>query len=209
MVKRIANNILKTNYKSTFLSCAKDQETIWRKLFVESRPYSDKLKRLLLVNTANCLDPSQAQYQHVIDEYSIKRMKDEDYIKVVPKLSFGEHEEVKSYILLEFDNFVPSANPEYRNCVIDFAIVCHLDYWEMDNYELRPWMIAGYIDGILNGTSLSGIGRLEFASATQLDLNEPIGGVLLRYMAVHGKDDEENLNEDYPAPQDLTGLSIQ
>ena len=34
-------------FQSSFLSCEKDTEIILRKLFVESRPYSDDLKRLL------------------------------------------------------------------------------------------------------------------------------------------------------------------
>jgi hypothetical protein len=34
---------------SSFLSCEKDTEIILRKLFVESRPFSDDLKRLLIV----------------------------------------------------------------------------------------------------------------------------------------------------------------
>ena len=38
------------DFKSSFLSCEKDAETIVKKLFVESRPYSDELKRLLLIN---------------------------------------------------------------------------------------------------------------------------------------------------------------
>ena len=42
--------------KSNFLSCEKDMETIIRKLFVESKPYNDTLKRLLVVNTKDCID---------------------------------------------------------------------------------------------------------------------------------------------------------
>ena len=203
-MKHIGSNILRSNYKSTFLSCAKDQETIWRKLLVESKPYSDKLKRLLIINTPNCLDRTQSQYQDIIDSYNIKKMKDEQYIKAVPKLSFGEHEEVKSYIMLEFDDFTPSENPRYRNCVISFSIISHLDYWEMDDYELRPWLIAGYIDGILNNTKLSGIGTLQFMGASQIVLNEYLGGVLLRYVATHSEaDDSENIDNTKPAPQDL------
>lgn len=203
-MKHIGSNILRSNYKSTFLSCAKDQETIWRKLLVESKPYSDKLKRLLIINTPNCLDRTQSQYQDIIDSYNIKKMKDEQYIKAVPKLSFGEHEEVKSYIMLEFDDFTPSENPQYRNCVISFSIISHLDYWEMDDYELRPWLIAGYIDGILNNTKLSGIGTLQFMGASQIVLNEYLGGVLLRYVATHSEaDDSENVDNTKPAPQDL------
>ena len=41
---------------SSFLSCEKDTETILRKLFVESRPYSDTLKRLLLIPNKDALD---------------------------------------------------------------------------------------------------------------------------------------------------------
>lgn len=203
-MKHIASNMLQKNFKSTFVSCAKDQETIWRKLLVESRPYSDKLKKLLIINTPDCLDASQAQYQQVIEDYTIKRMKDEQYIKAIPKLSFGEHEEVKSYILLEFDDFTPSDNPEYRNCTISFTIISQLDYWELDDYELRPWLIAGYIDGILNETKLSGIGTLQFMGASQVVLNEYLGGVVLRYMATHSDaDDSERIIPNLPAPQNL------
>lgn len=199
-MKKVASNLLETNYRSTFLSCGKDQELIWRKLLVESKPYSDKLKRLLIINTPDCLDRTQAQYQDKINTYTIKKMKDEQYIKAVPKLSFGEHEEVKSYIMLEFDDFTPTQNPEYRDCVISFSIICHLDYWEMEDYQLRPWMIAGYIDGILNEARLSGIGTLQFLGASQLVLNEYLGGVLIRYVATHSENsDSEKIYEKLPS----------
>jgi hypothetical protein len=203
-MKHVASNILRTNYKSTFLSHAEDQETIWRKLFVESRPYSDILKKLLIINTPNCLDRTQDQYQRKIEQYSIKDLHDNQYIKATPKLSFGEHEEVKSYIMLDFDDFSPSENPRYRNCVISFTIISQLDYWELDDYQLRPWMIAGYVDGIMNDTRLSGIGKLQFLGAQQLVLNEYLGGVMLRYSASHSEaDDSQNIDNTKPAPQDL------
>lgn len=203
-MKHVASNILKKNFKSTFESCSKDQESILRKLFVESRPYSDKLKKLLIINTQDCLDQTQIQYQEIIDKYTIKDMKDEQYIKTVPKLSFGEHEEVKSYIILEFDDFVPSDNPKYRNCTISFTIISQLDYWELDDYELRPWKIAGYIDGILDGEKLSGIGTLNFMGASQVVLNEYLGGVVLRYSATHSDaDDSDKIISQLPAANQL------
>ena len=67
-MRRTASNMLKKNFKSSFLSCQKDQETIWRKLLVESKPYSDRLKRLLIINAPNCLDKTQEQYQRKIDQ---------------------------------------------------------------------------------------------------------------------------------------------
>lgn len=161
-------------------------------MFVESRPYSDKLKRLLIVNQPDCLDESKVQYRKVIDDFSLKGMKDQGYLRVVPKLSFGEHEEIKSYIILEFDDYTPSDNPQYRNCVISFTIISHLDYWEMDDYKLRPHQIAGYIDGIMDGSKLSGIGTLQFLGASQIVLNEYLGGILLRYVATHEKKEDQN-----------------
>lgn len=198
--------LLAKNFKSTFLSCETDQETIWRKLFVESRPYSDKLKKLLVINTADCLDEEQVQYQEIINNYNLQDLKDKQYIKNVPKLEFGEHEEVKAYILLEFDDFIPTSNPHYRDCTITFSIICHLDYWELDDYKLRPYQIAGYIDGMLNETKLSGIGTLQFMGASELVMNEYLGGIVLRYIATHGRpDDSENLDPDLPSYQDLNG----
>ena len=49
-------NLAVTNIHSSFLSCEKDMETILKKLFIESRPYSDELKRLFVINTKDCLD---------------------------------------------------------------------------------------------------------------------------------------------------------
>jgi hypothetical protein len=59
----------------------------------------------------------------------------------------------------------------------------------MDNYQIRPLKIAGYIDGILNKSRLSGIGTLEFIGASELILDENLGGYTLTYRAVHGTDD--------------------
>ena len=42
--------------------------------------------------------------------------------------------------------------------------------------------------------------------ASELVLNEYLGGMMLRYIATHGRpDDSETLNPDLPAPQDLMG----
>jgi hypothetical protein len=194
--------MLANNFQSSFMSGPRDTETILRKLFVESRPYSDKLKRLLILNVPDCLDTTKEQYQDKIDRYSIKSLLDEQYVKLVPKIEVSGHDEVKSYVVMEFDDFVPSENPVYRNGVLTFSIVCNLDQWQLDNYAQRPWMIAGYIDGILNDSKLSGIGRLQFVGASQVVLDEEHGGVILRYISTHSDaDDSEKLDEDTPSTQ--------
>ena len=187
----MVKNLAMKPFQSSFLSCEKDAEIIFRKLLVESRPYSDDLKRLLVINTKDCLDNTTSQvYKQKIDEMTLSKICSEGYIRLTPKIIMPEHEEVKSYILLSFDNFSPNrTNPEFRDCTISFDIICHTDYWELGDYRLRPLKIAGYIDAILNNCKLSGIGILNFMGCNELILDENLSGYTLMYRAVHGTDD--------------------
>lgn len=180
-----------SQFSSSFLSCEKDIEEILRKLFISSKPYSDYLKKLLVINTQDCLDNnSSTTIQQKIADMSLAKLRQEGYIKLEPKIPFGEHEEVKSYIIVSCDNFTPNAsNPYYRDCTVTFDIICHTDYWDLGNYRIRPLKIAGYIDGILNKAKLSGIGTFQFMGCNQLILNETLSGYTLMYRAVHGNDD--------------------
>ena len=61
---------------------------------------------------------------------------------------------------------------------------------------MRPYQIAGYIDGLMNQTRLSGIGTLQFMGAQEVVLNEYLGGMLIRYRATHGNEDREKVDND-------------
>lgn len=178
-------------FNSSFLSCEKDTESIVNKLFVESRPYSDELKRLLVINTKDCLDDkTNPTYNEKIKKTSVKDLREQGYIRLEPKITFKENEEVKSYIVISFDNFTPNKkNDYYRDCVIMIDVLCHTDYWDLGNYRLRPLKIAGFIDGILNKAKLSGIGTLQFIGMNELVLDESLSGYCLMYAATHGADD--------------------
>lgn len=186
-------DLTKPVIKSSFLSCEKDTETILRKLFVESRPHSDVLKKLLIINTKDCLT-NNPNYQKKIDSMNLSDLRKEQYIRLEPKIKFLEHEEVKSYILISFDNFTPNeTNPEYRDCTVSFDVICHTDYWDIGNYQLRPIKIVGYIDGILNNTKLSGIGTFNFAGCNELILDENLSGYTLMYRAIHDVDGDDKI----------------
>lgn len=179
-----------SKFNSSFLSCQKDIETILRKLFIESKPYSDYLKRLLIINTEDCLDTDNPIYNEQIKK-SLKELIDKGYISFIPKIKFGEHEKVKSYLVISIDNFSSnSTNPYYRDCTVNFDIICHTDYWDIGDYQVRPLKIVGYIDGILNECKLSGIGTFNFLGCNQLLLNQELSGYTLSYRAVHGNDDK-------------------
>lgn len=178
-------------FKSSFLSCEKDTETIIKKLFIDSRPYSDMLKRLLLINTKDCLtDLTNPVYIDKVKNTSIQDLHEQGYLRFNPKIAMGENEEVKSYIRLSFDHFTPNRrNLEFRDCIVEIDILCHPEYWDIGNFMQRPLKIAGYIDGILNNNKLSGIGTLEFAGCNELLLDENLAGYCLMYTATHGSDD--------------------
>lgn len=186
-------NLAKTNsevLESSFLSCEKDTETILRRLFIESQPHNSTLKRLLVVNTKDCLtNLNEPVYKKKLAEMNLPKLMQEGYIKLAPKIRVPEQEEVKAYLIISFDNFVPTGNPKFRDCTVHFDIVCHTDYWQMDNYQIRPLKIAGFIDGILNNAKLSGVGTLQFISCNELVLDEVFSGYCLTYLATHGSDD--------------------
>lgn len=177
---------------SSFLSYEKDTETILKKLFINSRPYSEHLKRLLIINTSDCLDDlNNSEYADIVKNTSIADLINDGYIKLGPKLEMGEHEEVKAYIIISYDNFTPNANnPKFRDCTINFDIICNTDCWNIGNYRSRPIKIVGYIDGLLDETRLSGIGKLNFLTCNELVLSHEWAGYSLSYRAIHGSDDQ-------------------
>lgn len=188
-------DLVNLNLKSSFQSVEKDIELILKKLFVENRPLSDELKKLLIINTKDCLDGTNAsKYKILIDNMKLKDLREEGYIRLEPKLKFGEHEEVKSYLILSLDNFTPNeTNPEFRDCTVSFDIICHTDYWDIGNYRLRPIKIAGIIDGILNGSKLTGIGEFLFMGCNELILNEELSGYTLMFRAIHQTDGDDKV----------------
>lgn len=177
--------------KSSFLSCEKDFETILRRLFIESQPHNEKLIRLLVINNKDCLDNRNSEvYKKIISEMSLAKLKEDKYILLQPKVAFKEHEDLKSCIMVSMDNFTPNAtNPQFRDCMIHFDIYCPTDEWDIGDYRIRPLKIAGYIDGILNGSKLSGIGTLQFSSCSEIVHSPDYSGYILSYNAIHGGED--------------------
>ena len=173
--------------KSSFLSCEKNTELILQKLFVDNKQHSRKLKKLLVINTKDCLN--NPKYDDIVNKMSIGDMINEGYVRLYPKFAMQEHQEVKAYILISYDNFAMTDNPEFRDCTIDFDIICHTDYWDCGDFKIRPLQIAGYIDGLLNNEKLVGIGTLHFLGCKELLYNEHLSGYTLSFAAVHGRED--------------------
>lgn len=206
--------ILSKEIYSSFFSCEIDAQTIVRKLFVDSNPYSDRLKRLLIINKSDCLDQTNQNYKKLIDSKPLSVLRKEGYVRLNPKIARKEFEEIKSYILITFDNFSPNRkDPKFMDCTVNFDIICYDDEWDLQGFKERPIMIAGYIDGVLNALTdenkaavmgkktlgnnikLSGMGEYKFLGCNLVVLNEDISMYTLSYRAVHLTEDKELLKQ--------------
>lgn len=182
--------------QSSFLSCEKDAELILNKLFVDSQRHSQWLKRLLIINTKDCLDNQIKKYDEIVDTYTVQDLIDKQYIRTTPRLELNEHNDVQSYILLSFDNFTTNpANNQFRDCMINFDIICNTKQWALDGLRIRPLMIAGYIDGILNLGKLSGVGETYFLGCNELILDQNLAGYTLSYEVVRFSEDTAKLDD--------------
>lgn len=163
--------------KSSFLSVEKDTGIIVNEILKNNR-----LKKLLYYTTSDAMEKP-----NLTEDESLSLLGTN--IKIVPKLYVDGS--VLNYILINFDNFTPSENPEFRDNTIQFDIICHFDQWNLKDYALRPYKIAGEIDSMFNLKKLTGIGYLEFMGATQIVLTDEFAGLCLMYRTVHGGEDEK------------------
>ena len=123
--------------KSSFLSTEKDMN-----LIVGAMIKNERLKRLLHYTSRDALDRKNLTEDETLELFGKN-------IKIVPKLTVDKS--VLNYIIISFDNFTPSGNPEFRDNIIEFDIICHFDQWNLKDFALRPYKIAAEIDSMFNG----------------------------------------------------------
>ena len=165
---------------SSFLSVEKDLDII-----TSTMMKNERFKKLLYYTTADALDRENLTTAQTAELFKKN-------IKIVPKLYVDGS--VLAYIIITFDNFVPNAtNPEFRDNVISFDIICHFDQWDLNDFKLRPYKIAAEIDTMFNNKHLTGIGELQFMGANQIILTDEFAGLSLMYAAIHSEDDKKNM----------------
>ena len=170
---------------SGFLSTEKDMGII-----VNAIMKNDRLKKMLYYTTTDCLNRPKLTQEQTLGLFGKQ-------IKIVPKLYVDGS--VMNYIIVSFDNFTLNAtNPEFRDNIIEFDIICHFDQWHMKDFELRPYKIAAELDSMFNEKHLTGIGTLEFLGASQMILTNEFAGLCLIYSATHGEEDKKKM----PNPMD-------
>ena len=171
--------------KSSFLSTEKDMG-----LIVNMIMKNERLKKMLHYTTRDCLNKPNLSEDESLDLFGKN-------IKIVPKLYVDGT--VLNYIIVSFDNFTQNeTNPEFRDNIIEFDIICHFDQWHMKDFELRPYKIAAELDSMFNGKHLTGIGELQFLGANKIILTDEYAGLCVMYQAIHGEEDKKKM----PNPMD-------
>ena len=163
--------------KSSFLAQEKDMNIIVDKIMKNTR-----LKKLLYYNTKDALNKPALTEAQSLELFGKN-------IKLVPKLYVDGS--VLTYIIISFDNFVQSSNPEFKDNIIEFDIICHFDQWQLEDFALRPYKIAGELDSMLDKKRLTGIGLIEFLGANQIILTDEYAGLCLMYKTWHGEEDKK------------------
>lgn len=165
---------------SSFLSVEKDLDII-----TSTMMKNERFKKLLYYTTPDALERSNLSNKETAELFSKN-------IKIVPKLYVDGS--VLAYVIITFDNFTLNAtNPEFRDNVISFDIICHFDQWDLNDFKLRPYKIAAEIDTMFNNKHLTGIGELQFLGANQIILTDEFAGLSVMYAAIHGEDDKKNM----------------
>ena len=171
--------------KSSFLSLEKDMNII-----VQTLMKNERLKKMLYYTNRNCLSMPNLTEDESLSLFGKN-------IKLVPKLYVDGS--VLNYIIVSFNHFAPNdTNPEFRDNVIEFDIVCHFDQWHLKDFELRQYKIAAELDSMFNNKHLTGIGELNFLGMNQMILTDEFAGLCLMYSAVHGEEDKKFM----PNPRD-------
>jgi hypothetical protein len=171
--------------KSSFLSTEKDMSII-----VNMIMKNDRLKKMLHYTSRDCLSKPNLNQDESLALFGKN-------IKIVPKLYVDGS--VLNYIIVSFDNFTQNGtNPEFRDNIVEFDIICHFDQWHMKDFELRPYKIAAELDSMFNNKYLTGIGELQFLGANQMILTDEYAGLCVMYQAIHGEEDKKKM----PNPMD-------
>ena len=119
--------------QSSFLAMEKDTA-----LIIDMMLKNDRLKKLLYYPTRDCLEKPNLTEDQTLSLIG-------NQIKTIPKIFVNNEDLI--YVLINFDGYTPNfTNPEFRNNIITFDVVCNVDNWQLKDFQLRPYRIAAELD---------------------------------------------------------------
>lgn len=174
---KVGKNYFEPEYG--FLAMEKDFSLIANAMLSD-----DKLLKLLYYTQPDCLKGPD-----LTPEQKLSLLNHQ--IRIIPKVDIEQ--DCPNFIIIYFSDFEPNMkNPQFMDCKVRFNILCHPDHWNLGNFKLRPYKIAGELQKLFNNKKMTGIGTMQFESADNLVLNEQLMGLTVVYSAIYGGEDEVN-----------------
>lgn len=170
---RVNANLLKTS--ETFKNVEKDLAYIAQKIY-EDEP----LLKLLTLKENQTAPLTQEEKKTILN----------NNVRIVPKITDLDFTE-ESYLVIHFNEFMPNEeNPEYRDKFLIFDIICNFDTWNMGDFKLRPYQIAGRLDMLFDKKGLSSSYSINFLNGEVLVIDDEIAGLTLAYNVIYNKDED-------------------
>lgn len=161
---------------SDFLAISEDARKI-----VEKIVKNENICKLLKITDVNALTETMTEEEKIklIDKY------------IILNSHFPEDNEMKNFIMIDFDHFSPSENPEYISCTINFSIFCNVENWEVKNKGktyFRLYYIAHEILKDFSKSKMTGIGNLEYIGGESIILGTDVKykGIVLSFATYNG-----------------------
>ena len=100
-----------------------------------------------------------------------------------PKLPSDTELTAGTYLTVYFDNINKGDSVYWKNSVLVFNVISHLDQWRMPA-SLRPYAIMNEIDTIFNNQKVVGIGKTQFERSRFMWVNKDFAGYTIQYKLV-------------------------
>ena len=167
------NNDVFLKESESFKNVEKDLAYIVSKIMQD-----EKILKLLSLQENNENDLTEKEKKEILKKS----------IRIIPKIT-SINKTDWSYIAIHFDHFLPNeTNSEHRDKFLIFDIICNFDTWDMNDFKLRPFQIAGRLDALFNKKSLCGTYDINFLSGDNLVLNDEVAGLTLIYGVTYSED---------------------
>ena len=162
------------------------------KAVVELLLKNERLKRLLYYT-----DPQALKLPKLTNEQTLSLLNNQ--IRLIPKLDLDDN--AKPYVIITLDNFEPqSGQSTFKNAILSFDILAPFTCWQLGDFKLRPYSIAGEIDALINKSTVTGLGIANFIGGKSLLLGNDLGGLTL-YYSIEAFGDDTKKYPPEPKPE--------
>lgn len=172
-------NAKRLQEENNFLAIPKD----WKKI-VEKILTNEKFLKLLYYKSKDALklpNLSEAEKERLIN----KNILSHPYIP--------SEDEVENYIQILFDNFTQNqVNPQYVDNMIVITLLCHKYTWILEDWNLRLYTMANEVMNMLNNKKLTGIGTVQFVTASAFVPNSSVFGLTMTFMVINSINTKED-----------------